>query len=123
MRRIIALLGLITAAPAFAGWEEMVSRGGISLFVDPQTIKVIGHMRNVMALVAYNEPLSNGARSIQGAMEYDCRDKRLRTLTFTHYSGPLARGQVVSDSQVPSEWSPVEPETFAADALDFVCRQ
>ena len=123
MRRIVALLGFIIAAPAFAGWEEMVSRGGISLFVDPQTIKVIGHMRNVMALVAYNEPLSNGARSIQGAMEYDCRDKRLRTLTFTHYSGPLARGQVVSDSQVPSEWSPVETETFAADALDFVCRQ
>ncbi|WP_305073357.1 surface-adhesin E family protein [Propionivibrio sp.] len=123
MRRIIALLGIIIAAPAFAGWEEMVSRGGISLFLDPQTIKVSGNTRNVMALVAYSEPLSNGARSIQGAMEYDCQDKRLRTLTFTHYAGPLARGQIVSDSQVPSEWGSVEPGTFAADALDFVCRQ
>lgn len=123
MRRIVAFLGFIVAAPAFAGWEEMVSRGGISLFVDPETIKVSGSTRNVMALVAYSEPLSNGARSIQGAMEYDCQDKRLRTLTFTQYAGPLARGQVVSDSQIPTEWSPVAPGTIAADALDFVCRQ
>ncbi len=123
MRRIVAVLALIMAAPAFAGWEEMVSHGGISLFLDPQTIKVSGDTRNVLALVAYNEPLENGARSIQGAMEYDCRGKRLRTLTFTHYAEPLARGRVVSDSQSPSEWNPVAPGTFAADALDFVCRQ
>jgi len=123
MRRIAGAIALMVAVPAFAGWEEMVSRGGISLFVDPQTIKVSGDTRNVLALVAYNEPLSNGARSIQGAMEYDCRDKRLRTLTFTQYAEPLARGRVVSDSQSPSEWGPVAPGTFAADALEFVCRQ
>ncbi len=123
MQKIVPVIALVMAAPVFAGWEEMVSRGGISLFVDPQTIKVNGDTRNVLALVAYSEPLSNGARSIHGAMEYDCRDKRLRTLTFTHYTEPLARGRVLSDSQTPSEWSPVVPGTFAADALDFVCRQ
>ena len=123
MRRIVGVIALIVSAPAFSGWEEMVSRGGISLFVDPQTIKVSGDMRNVLALVAYNEPLENGARSIQGTMEYDCPGKRLRTLTFTQYAGPLARGRVVSDNQSPSEWGPVAPGTFAADALEFVCRQ
>lgn len=123
MRGIVGVIAFIISAPVFAGWEEMVSRGGISLFVDPETIKVSGETRNVLALVAYNEPLENGARSIQGAMEYDCRGKRLRTLTFTHYAEPLARGRVVSDSQTPSEWSPVAPGTFASDALDFVCRK
>ena len=124
MRRVVAILVLFAALPAVAAWEEMVSRGGIALFLDPQTVRPgNGNTRSVVALVAYSEPLANGVRSVRGTMEYDCGDKRLRTLTFTQYTEPLARGRVVSDSQSPTEWSPVVPETFAADALNFVCKR
>lgn len=123
MRVLLTILTLVLAPSCFAEWEKMVSNGGIVIYIDPQTIKITGGKRSVLALVAYSDVLPNGARSVRGSMEFDCRERRLRTLTFSQYSEPLAQGRLLSDSAVPTEWSAVMPDTFAADGLDYVCRK
>ena len=123
MRIVFAMLVALTAAPVFAAWEEMVSNSGIAIYIDPQTIKINGSNRSVLALVAYSEVLPNGARSIRGMMEYDCKEMRFRTLSFSQYAEPLAQGKLLSENEVSTDWSSVAPETFAADALNHVCKK
>lgn len=123
VRIVLAMLVALTAAPAFAAWEKMVSNGDITIYIDPQSIKINGGNRSILAMVAYNEVLPNGARSIRGMMEYDCKGSRFRTLSFSHYAEPLAQGKLLSGNDVPSNWSSVAPDTFAAEALAHVCRK
>ncbi|MFB0935110.1 MAG: hypothetical protein QMB52_05005 [Propionivibrio sp.] len=121
VRIVLAMLVALAAAPALAAWEKMVGNGSITIYIDPMTIKINGGNRSVLALAAYNELLPNGARSIRGMMEYDCKGGRFRTLSFSHYAEPLAEGKLLSENDVPSEWSSVAPKTFAAEALAHVC--
>lgn len=123
MRIVLAMLMVFAATPAIAAWEIMVSSGGVVIYIDPQTIKINGNNRSVLALVAYSDVLPNGARSVRGRMEYDCKERRFRTLSFNQYAEPLAQGSLVSGNEVPSDWSSVTPETFAADALNHVCKK
>ncbi len=123
MRIVLAMLMVFAATPALAAWEKMVSSGGVDIYIDPQTIKISGSNRSVLALVAYSDVLPNGARSVRGSMEYDCKERRFRTLSFNQYTEPLAQGNLVSGNEVPSDWSAVTPETFAAEALNHVCKK
>ena len=121
MRFVWAAFLIIAAAPACAEWEHMVSSAGITIYIDPQTIRDEAGMRRVVALVSYSDVLPNGARSQRGIMEYDCKERRFRTATFSQYTEPLAQGVMLSDNSEPSEWSGVRPDTFAAHSLDYVC--
>ena len=121
MRFVCAACLVLAAAPACAEWETLVSSGGISISIDPTTISDEDGKRRVVELVSYSEVLPNGARSQRGVVEYDCKERRFRTATFSQYAEPLAQGVMLSDNAEPSEWSGVRADSFAAYSLDHVC--
>ena len=46
----------------------------------------------------------SGERSILASVEYDCAEKRMRTLAATGHSLPMARGQIIPLRGVVEDW-------------------
>ena len=69
-------------------------------------------------LVRFNQYLY---RSMRAYNEYDCAEKKVRTLSLTLFRKNNLEEYLDSDSGV-SSWESVAPETIALAQLNFVCK-
>ena len=133
MRIFLTALLLMVAAPAWAEWVRMGRIGKGSFFVltgeparyiDPSTITRDGNFRRVWEIHDLGEKGSQGERSVLASVEYDCTDKRMRTLSAIGRSLRMARGEIVPLRGVSGEWVPLQPgkdEEVFFKILDTVC--
>ena len=133
MRIISTFLLLMAAAPAWAEWVK-VDRpgkgffssfsGGTGYYIDPSTIAKDGNFRRVWEIHDLDDKGANGERSVLALVEYDCAEKRMRTLKVTGRSLKMARGEIISLRGALEEWIILRPgkddEIFFM-ILDSVC--
>jgi hypothetical protein len=119
MRIVLAFLLLMAAAPTRADWVNVDKRakGFFSSFsstpafyIDPSTIARNGNFRTVWEIHDLDEKGSSGERSVLAQVEYDCADKRMRTLKATGRSLNMARGAIISLRGVLDEWIFLRPD-------------
>lgn len=125
MPTLAFLIGLLVAAPAWAGWTLVSSADGTSHFIDPTTLRKDGALRRVWELTSTEHASKGGAASHRMLIEYDCAAQRYRLLMLTAYTEPMATGQVFgSTSHAPSAapWHDAKPGTVSSDVLQQVCR-
>lgn len=115
--------GLITAAPALRVGEMVIAGEDL-----PQQIP--GQSRSLATCATQWRWLrTTGLCRTERALNTGGDGVRLpgqaprTSLLRTHYSGPLARGQVVSDSQVPLVEYCIEQEDICRGCARFVCWQ
>ena len=118
MRIVLTLLLLIAAAPARAEWVDVdgPSKGFFSTFsrsivyyIDPSTITRDGNFRKVWEIHDRDERGPDGERSVLALVEYDCADKRMRTLNSTGRSRRMAKGEIIPLRRVLDEWIFLRP--------------
>lgn len=131
--RALALLLLMAALPARAEWVKVASneRGffsalsrGASYYIDPSTIVREGNIRRVWEIQDLGDKGPRGERSILAQMEYDCADRRMRTLKATGKSLRMAGGEIIRLSGYSDEWMPLRPgqdHDVFLKILDTVC--
>ena len=133
MRAALALLLLMAALPARAEWVKIATteKGffsafsrGATYYIDPSTIVRDGNIRRVWEIQDLGDKGSRGERSVLAQMEYDCVDRRMRTLKATGKSLRMAGGEIIQLSGYSDEWIPLRPgkddEVFLR-ILDTVC--
>ena len=126
MRIVLTFLLLVAAGQARAEWVE-VGKSSKSAFyflsreaayyIDPATIAREGNFRRVWEIHDLAEKGSQGERSVLASMEYDCAEKRMRTLKATGRSLRMARGEIIPLSRVLDEWIILRPGS--ADEIFF----
>lgn len=122
-KALLLATAILSAAPAWAGWELVGKSVYGDFYFDPATIRVTGNLRRVWTLVNLNEPeeLSNARlRSLKILDEYDCEEKRVRALQSTSFELAMGTGKpvVVSGAQ---EWRYTSPESIAGEMLNAAC--
>ncbi|HTP61734.1 MAG TPA: surface-adhesin E family protein [Burkholderiales bacterium] len=74
-------------------------------FVDPSMITRDGSLRRVWEIHNLPDTGPSGERSILASVEYDCAEKRMRTLSATGHSEPMASGQIIALRNVLDDWT------------------
>lgn len=133
MRIFLTFLLLMAAAPARAEWVR-VDRpgkgffssfsGGTGYYFDPSTIAKDGNFRKVWEIHDLDDKGAKGERSVLALVEYDCAEKRMRTLKATGRSLKMARGEIISLRGVLDEWIILRPgkdDEIYFMILDAVC--
>ena len=131
--RALALLLLMAALPAWAEWVQVATteKGffsafsrGATYYIDPSTIVRDGNIRRVWEIQDQGEKGPQGERSVLASVEYDCADKRMRTLKATGRSLRMAGGAIIPLRGMTDDWLILRPgkdhEAFLK-ILDAVC--
>jgi hypothetical protein len=59
--------------------------------------------------------------SIKSHEEFDCKEKKLRTLAYSLYAGKMGGGEVVFSDSNPGKWEPVLPDSQMEGFLNIAC--
>ena len=116
--RIASVFLFLAVVPARAEWvqeDKTQGRGFFSAFtgtvyyIDPTSIVKDGNFRSVWEIHDLSDKGSEGERSILAHVQYDCADKRMRTLKATGKSLKMANGQIIPLRYVYGEWNLLRP--------------
>jgi hypothetical protein len=111
MRAVLSTLLLLAATSAWAGWVKVTEVSDTVYYVDPELVSNKGSVRRVSVIHDYAKPEPGGVRSRRVLYEIDCAGERLRSLSATEHSEPMAQGKSVYSWERESEWLYVAPTT------------
>ena len=122
---LIALL-LLSSGPAYADWVLLSKddEAGMTVFVDPDTIRRKGNLVKVWLLYDYKTAITTGREAVFSTKmqsEYDCIGERVRMNSIFEIAGNMGKGKVVSSSLAEGQWIPIAPETLGKQEWKFAC--
>ncbi|MEO8654835.1 MAG: surface-adhesin E family protein [Ramlibacter sp.] len=128
MRMALVLLACISGT-ALAQWTELgvASQRNTTYFLDLTTLEkapdgkvTVSYLFDLKtARECDNQP--NLYLSSTGDHEVDCKAKMYRVVSCTRYSQNMAKGDVVSVTNEPNEWSGIPPHSKFAKMYKVVC--
>ena len=121
MRVVLTALLLLATNSAWAEWVKVAESATLIHYLDPATIRHYGDLRSAWELEDLKTPAPKGELSLRTLFEFDCNARRVRILSASSHSGPMAMGTVISMVIVPDNWDPIPPGTLAESYLKFVC--
>jgi hypothetical protein len=144
MRKIsLVLLLSFVSSNAMAEWVKIASihsRESPEIqiaFADSATIHKNGNLVNMWVLVDHQSGLSKEmesrldnifsrskadiTKSWKVQDEFDCKDNKLRMLSFIGYAEHMGNGAIIPNTIVTGEWEPVIPESIGAALWGFAC--
>lgn len=121
----LAVAGALTPAAVSAQWVKIDSAESVSIYADPSSIKRVGSFARMWELVDYLQPedfAGQAFRSSRVLREFDCDTSEMRTIAFTIFTEPMARGNVVHSHRVDrSDWEFVEPYSLGEASFRMAC--
>jgi hypothetical protein len=111
MRVVRTAVMLFAATSAWAEWAKVTETGDTVFYVDRASIDPKGDLRRVAVIQDYAKQEPGGVRSRRVSYEIDCAAERLRSLSVTEHSEPMAGGKSVNSWERESEWLYVAPRT------------
>ena len=122
MKKIITFFSLIFFCfNVQAEWTFVTSVEGDSIYIDLTTIEKNGSLIKIWEKIEFaknNSGLGSGRQHI----EYDCRNQKIRTLTFQTFSGNNLSGNVRHSETKSSDWRFVPAQTTNFAKLQFLCK-
>ena len=126
---VFTTLSLLPIASSFAAWKELGFNEAMVVYVDLDTISVVGEKAQIMSMLDFKKPGMNPktkqpVSSIIGINEYDCPAISYRPIEYKEFAGNKGSGKVVSDNKTPdSEFEPVISESWTAGVFNVVCQR
>ncbi len=123
MRNFFTVLLMFVTTQVGADWARIATGGGgtITFYIDDSSILRIGNLRQARELVDRTTPDSNGMLSMQGLLEYDCKEEKSRWSSETWYSGNMGAGRILRNDTSIREWNHVLQGKTGNTLLRYVC--
>ena len=124
MKCALAVILLLAAMRAQADWVRIAEvKGQAIIYVDPSTVQKNEAFRRLWELYDFAARSPDGDLSIRSFAEYDCPEKRARTLSGSSFSDQMASGRTVVSSIPPAPWDYIAPGSVRSIVLKYVCSQ
>ncbi|MDV6343538.1 surface-adhesin E family protein [Nitrosomonas sp. Is37] len=91
-----------------AEWKPV--KGEKDFYIEPSSIKKSGDRATMWSLINYGTPMQvENMKHLSSTEldEYDCKDKKYKTLAFYWYPDPNAKGNVTYSETTSSNWEAV----------------
>ena len=121
MRVVLIVFFMLASTLAWAEWVKVSEIDAGVAYIDPATIGKDGNLRRVWAIQDLKQRHPNGELSRRLLHEYDCAERRRRSLSTSAHTERMATGEVLSSSIDPGNWHPVAPGTVDEAMLKIVC--
>jgi len=127
LKALSMLLLLFVGRSTLAAWEVIHGDDATTIHADTSTIRRAGNTVRMWHLADYKSAQVpyGGTRFMYASArfhnEYDCRDRRIRVLSFSWHSANLGEGRVVYSASKPGQWEPVMSETVRQHLWQLVC--
>ena len=122
----LIILLLVSSGPADAGWVWASANDliGLTIYIDPDTIRRNGDLVTLWQLYDYKAlqtVAGNSFLSSKAQRQFDCGKQRTKLLAFTHFTGNMGSGnRVVIDSD-EDEWKSVAPGSVGQVLWRLAC--
>jgi hypothetical protein len=142
-KAILIMLLSFVSTHAMAAWVKLTAIHSQEspeiqiAYVDPDTIKKNENLVKMMVLVDHQSGLSKEAETRLDSLfsgftrditkswkvedEFDCKNRKLRMLSYTPYSNHMGIGEIVPNNVVTGEWEPVLPESIGEALWKYAC--
>jgi hypothetical protein len=118
---------LFNSETAYGEWQSIGrSQGGMSIFVDPDSIHHDGNLVMLAYLFDFNtlqikDDGYSPFTSQRILSEFDCEKERRRFISGTDYSGHMAKGMAVFAHVEKGPWFGIAPHTVDHALWTFAC--
>ena len=113
------------SASALAEWTALSATDAITFYVDPGSIRKSGSTARMWLLLDFKKGQrdagGNPYRSAKSQEEFDCEQRRTRTLFKSLYSRKLGADGPYYQSAEAGPWSAIEPESGAEAMWKVAC--
>ena len=118
--------GLLAASgTAVAEWTALSATDAVTFYVDPGSIRKSGATSKMWLLLDFKKGQrdagGNPYRSAKSQEEFDCEQRRTRTLFKSLYTRKLGADGPYYQSAEAGPWSAIEPESGAEALWKFAC--
>lgn len=128
-KRSITLLVLLVSTVVGADWVKVDSAAdtGANKFIDAKAIRQTGPMntmRRVWELSNLAKRTSSQVLSIKSHVEYDCKDRRIRTIEVAFFSEHWAQGERLpapGSDMTPGDWRDISTGSPGETIFKRVC--
>jgi hypothetical protein len=129
MKELCFVFFVLASTYAQADWEKIDAAASdqIETFIDAKRIRQSGPMntmRRVWEVSNLPQRLSNNALSIKTQLEYDCKDRRVRTLEEALFPEHFARGTPIAAKQEmvkTGDWLVINKASVTEVIFNRVC--
>lgn len=118
---ITFLLLLCFSVTVRAEWTFVNNVDGDLIYIDTSSIEKNGNLVRIWEKIEFAKNPS-GLGSGRQHVEYDCKNQKLRTLSFQTFSGNNLSGNVRHSENKYSDWRFVPPQTTNFAKLQFLCK-
>jgi hypothetical protein len=115
-RAFLMLLLTVVCSDAMAEWLKVVSADRMTCYVDPSTRIKAGEKVKMWYLF---DSVTSMSTKTHG--EFDCKNKQLRDLYLSYYSGNMATGKETVVLKSPYPWYSMEPGGTMEIVWKFAC--
>jgi len=123
VNKFLMVLVLIST-PASAEWTMIQASDNENVYVDFETIQKKGDLTAVSTLNDYFSAQQKQELSTQFVELHDCRHKKFKVLSMSHYSENLAKGDVIealSFNEAEIDWSDVVNYSVGELKANIIC--
>lgn len=112
---------LLRSGSALADWQLIDDNYLAKVYYDPDRMKKSTSYPEVWQLTDLKSRAATGALSRQILIQYDCVDKRRRTLASSGHAQHMAMGKPIFTDVSQGEWHPVVKDTVLNTILEIAC--
>jgi hypothetical protein len=127
---------VLSSAPAYAEWVEIEKKyqspGLQTVYFDPDTIRIEGHLVTIWQLTDYKSMQGNVGLgrfaldpsrflSTKTHKQFDCVEKRLRLLAYMEFLSHMGTGRRNDGYVDKDNWLPIEPESINQALWNVAC--
>jgi hypothetical protein len=106
-KTFLILMSLVANASAAAEWVRVGVNGSTTSYADPATVRKAGNTATMSDLLdfttAQSRPYGTPYLSQVTQQEYDCTDRRARTIDLRRYSENMAKGENTESESEPGQ--------------------
>lgn len=115
------LVLMASTAPSFAEWTLIDDNVLAKVYFDPDKMKKSTSFPEVWQMTDLKKRASTGAISRVILVQFDCVDKKRRTLASAGYSEHMAQGKPIFSDASQGSWHPVLKDTVINTTLEMAC--
>lgn len=120
LRAVLTAAFLLASHQARAEWLKMGEVLDAVLYIDPASIREDGKFSRLSTLDDLKMAGPGGELSMQFLREFDCRQKRVRVVDASAFSGAMGSGRILG-IESGGRWIDMVPGTTGEDIFRFVC--
>ena len=127
MKKILFVLLLSISSVVHAKWVfvDLVPELGAVVYIDKSSITQVSQFTRVWEKVEYtkiSEMAKMNILSTRSYLEFDCREKKYRMLSFQSFRNNNLENFANGDDK-KSEWKFIAPQTAYISVLEHICKK